>query len=816
MRGGYNQFEYVGASIRVAFGLGPEASNQFVSFPWLSGQECYLLRQKSREHLAAIVLEDLGCQIGNAPEFRSIAHVHPDYVQLTHSLEDHVEAVARMAEKMAGEFGAGDWGRLSGLWHDLGKYSEDFQSYIRSKSGYEAHLVDAVAGKVNHSSAGALHAEAEFGVLGLPLAFLIAGHHAGLPDWFGDATGDAALANRLKHGHVEGLLAKATRAAPESLLRQQKPSAAAVKMGHDFKGLHLWIRMLFSCLTDADFLDTEAFMDAGKSRQRGLYPELASLLPQFNQAMEHRAKIAPPSAINQLRAGVLRQCRYTAARPPGLYTLTVPTGGGKTLSSLAFGLEHAKRYGKHRIVYAIPYTNIIEQTADIFRDIFGNAVLEHHSSLDAEKETAGSRLASENWDAPLIVTTNVQLFESLFAARTSRCRKLHNLVNSVVILDEAQLIPPTFLQPILDVIRLLIEDYGVTVVLCTATQPALGTHKDGHGRTWLDGLDHATEIVSGTPELYVQLQRVTVALPEDLNANGSWDNIAARIMKHPSVLAIVNTRADCRELHRRMPQGTVHLSALMCAEHRSYVIKKIKQKLPDEPVRVVSTQLIEAGVDVDFPVVYRALAGLDSVAQAAGRCNREGKLADKGQVFVFVPPQQAPLALLRFGEDACKTILHEHPENILSPDLFTRYFSHYYSKVGKEGLDKYGIDELLTRDAARCRIQFRTAAEKFQLIEEDGGVSVIVPYTNPEDPHRDSRPHIKRLRAGELNRSLLRALQRFTVTVRKHEFSILRNAGELEELAPGCWVLKNETAYHPDLGLLVTEADSPEPEQLYY
>jgi CRISPR-associated endonuclease/helicase Cas3 len=494
----------------------------------------------------------------------------------------------------------------------------------------------------------------------------------------------------------------------------------------------------------------------------------------------------------------------------------VPTGGGKTLSSLAFGLEHAKRHGKRRIVYGIPYTSIIEQTADIFRDIFGNAVLEHHSTLDAEKETIASRLASENWDAPLIVTTNVQLFESLFAARSSRCRKLHNLVNGVVILDEAQLIPPAFLQPILDVIRFLIEDYGVTFVLCTATQPALGTQQDGHGRTWLDGLDHATEIVSGTQELYAQLQRVTVALPEDLNLDGNWDDIAARIVKHPSVLAIVNTRVDCRELHRRMPQGTVHLSALMCAEHRSYVIKKIKQKLPNEPVRVVSTQLIEAGVDVDFPVVYRALAGLDSIAQAAGRCNREGKLADKGQVFVFVPPKQAPLGLLRFGEDACKTILHERPENLLSPDLFTRYFSHYYSKVGKDGLDKYRIEELLTKDAAQCRIQFRTAAEKFQLIEEDGSVSVIVPYTNPEDPHHDSRPLITRLRAGELDRSLLRALQRFTVTVRKHEFSNLRNAGELEERAPGCWILMNETAYHPDLGLLVTEADCPEPGQLYH
>lgn len=503
-------------------------------------------------------------------------------------------------------------------------------------------------------------------------------------------------------------------------------------------------------------------------------------------------------------------------RRAGAYTLTVPTGGGKTLSSLAFALEHAIRHGKRRIVYAIPYTSIIEQTANVFREIFGNAVLEHHSNLDSERETVASRLASENWDAPLIVTTNVQLFESLFAARTSRCRKLHNLVNSVIFLDEAQLLPPEFLQPILDVMRLLKEHYGVTFVLCTATQPALGTRKDSFGKTWLRGPGNATEIVSGTEQLYEQLERVTVSLPEDWNTPGNWDEIADRIAQHPSVLAIVNTRADCRELHRRMPPGTVHLSALMCGEHRSYTIKRIKERLPDEPVRVVSTQLIEAGVDVDFPVVYRALAGLDSIAQAAGRCNREGRQSGKGQVIVFVPPKAAPLGLLRFGEDACKTILHEHPENLLTPDLFTRYFSHYYSKVGKDGLDKHHIEELLTKDAAQCQIQFRTAADRFHLIEEDGSVSVIVPYANPEETRRDSRPLIMRLRSGELHRSLLRELQRFTVTVRKHDFLILCNAGDLEELAPGLWVLKNETAYRSDLGLLVGEAGNPDPGKLYY
>jgi CRISPR-associated endonuclease/helicase Cas3 len=747
--------------------------------------------------------------------FEPIAHVRPDDLRTTHSLEQHLHAVARSAGDMSTEFGAGEWGRLAGLWHDLGKYSEDFQRYIRKSSGYEAHLVDSAPVKVNHSSAGALHAQAVLSTLGLPLAYLIAGHHAGLPDWSpAEGEGNAALDNRLREDKQKGLLQKAIQEAPDELLHQLAPSPSAIQAGRDGKGLHLWIRMLFSCLTDADFLDTEAFMNAGKSQMRGGYPELATLLSQFDAWMKQMEQGAEKTPVNLLRANVLRQCREKATGEPGLYTLTVPTGGGKTLSSLAFALSHAVHHKKRRVVYAIPYTSIIEQTAEVFRGIYKgrDAVLEHHCNLASEKDSPKNRLATENWDAPLIVTTNVQLFESLFAARTSRCRKLHNLVNSVIILDEAQLLPPEYLQPILDVMRLLIEHYGVTFVLCTATQPALGSRQDSFGKTWLRGPGDAKEIVPGTEELYRQLERVEVTLPQDLNSHGDWDEIADRVKQHESVLAIVNTRADCHELHRRMPPGTVHLSALMCGEHRSYVIKKIKEDLPHKPVRVISTQLIEAGVDVDFPVVFRALAGLDSIAQAAGRCNREGKLGRKGQVYVFVPPKQAPAGLLHFGEDACKAILHERPEKPLTPEFFNRYFTRYYKKV--DSLDKYGIDRLLTQDAQHCRIQFRTAAEEFQLIDEDGSVSIIVPYANPDDASRDSRPLIARLRAGELDRDLLRQLQRFTVTVRKRDFCTLRKMGDIEEIVPDLWVLKNETAYSGDLGLIIGKTSNPDPGKL--
>ena len=372
---------------------------------------------------------------------------------------------------------------------------------------------------------------------------------------------------------------------------------------------------------------------------------------RFDEHMAELTRSAANTLVNRLRNQILQQCRDKAGQDPGFFSLTVPTGGGKTLSGMAFALEHAIAHGKRRIIHIIPYTSIIEQTAGIFRGIFGEAVIEHHSSLDPEHETERSRLAAENWDAPVIVTTSVQFFESLFAARTSRCRKLHNIVDAVVVLDEAQLLPPEFLQPILNALNLLVVHYGVTVVLSTATQPALESRTNSFGKTVLRGLDHMREIIDDPDALYAKLERVHVRLPEDFHAGVSWERIAAEIAQHDSVLAIVNTRRQARELHALLPKGTIHLSALMCGQHRSDVIAGIKEKLRrDEPVRVVSTQLVEAGVDLDFPVVYRALSGLDSIAQAAGRCNREGRL-DRGEVVVFVPPEPAPPGVMRRAAD---------------------------------------------------------------------------------------------------------------------------------------------------------------------
>ncbi len=733
------------------------------------------------------------------PANRYLAHVRQDkdgsYV--IHDLEEHLRAVARLAANHASAMGSTDWAHLAGLWHDLGKYANEFQRRIKSVSGYDpdAHLEGPV-GRVDHSTAGALHAVEQFGVHGRILAYLIAGHHTGLPDWHSGETGGAALNARL--GDKSHLVRALSQPITPAILSQIKPASSPVGKSDGFA---LWVRMLFSCLVDADFLDTEAFMDGGKAAQRVGHQVVEELLRRFNSHMNENFSGAAPTRVNRIRAEVLRQCREKANNTPGMFSLTVPTGGGKTLSSLAFALQHAVKNGKRRVIYVIPYTSIIEQTANIFRDIFPDAVVEHHSNLDPDKETVRSRLAAENWDAPIIVTTNVQFFESLFAARTSRCRKLHNIVNSVVVLDEAQLLPPEFLQPILTAMNLLAQHYGVTFVLSTATQPALNS-RSGFGWTF-KGLNGVNEIVSDPKSLYRDLERVTVELPEDLHQTQSWDEIAERMQRHESVLAVVNSRADARELHRRMPKGTLHLSALMCGEHRSHVIADIKRRLKDgEAVRVVSTQLVEAGVDVDFPVVYRALAGLDSIAQAAGRCNREGKL-ERGQVFVFVPPKPAPPGHLRRAAETTVSLLFESRDNPLRRELFQSYFEQLYWKA--PSLDRQGIEGLLKANG-QGEVQFRTAAQRFQLIDESGYRSVIVRYS-------DSPVLIGRLQKEGPERWLMRKLQRFTVSLPDYQFEKLLGNGDVREVYPDMFAQTSDALYHADLGVLVDDTN-PDPSAL--
>ncbi|EIC21115.1 CRISPR-associated helicase/endonuclease Cas3 [Thiorhodovibrio frisius] len=725
-----------------------------------------------------------------------------------HLLDDHLKAVARLASDFALLFGSSDWAAAAGLWHDLGKFRPRFQRYIREAVGLDpetAHL-ETRPGRAPHSTAGALLAERDMAIAGRVLAYVIAGHHAGLYDW------DGGLKERMAGDDARDELAESLAAEPPpDILHPALPPRDLRQVPGGKEGFSLWVRMLFSCLVDADFLDTEAFMDPPQSERRAHWPELASLGPAFDKAMKALAEQASPTPVNQLRAEVLAHCRQAAEMEPGVFSLTVPTGGGKTLASMAFALRHAQRHGRRRVIHVIPYTSIIEQTAAVFRGIFGDAVLEHHSAAEATPDTENlrSRLACENWDAPIIVTTSVQFFESLFAARTSRCRKLHNIVNSVVVLDEVQLLPPALLQPIVDVMNLLAKHYGVTFVLATATQPVLGSRRYFDSARHFDGLDNVREIIPNPDALYDQLRRVRVRLPLDWRQPVSWETLAEELSHHDSALVIVNSRRHARELFRAMPPGALHLSALMCGAHRSRVIRRIRQRLADGvPTRVVSTQLVEAGVDLDFPVVYRALSGLDSIGQAAGRCNREGRMK-QGEVVVFIPPEPPPAGLLRAAEDACRTTLHGIEDgDPLARSRFADYFERlYYSR----DLDAHGIRRLLSIDDPKAlNVQFRGAAEHFQMIEDDDSVSVVVLDRDTENNDIDML--LGSLRKNGPDRWLMRRLQRYMVTIGRRDALRLLDQGDVEEQVPGLFVQISDWLYDADLGL-ITEGAAPRPAQ---
>ena len=725
-----------------------------------------------------------------------IAHVAED--GRCHTLYDHLTGTAKRTAEMAGEFGCAEWGRLAGLWHDLGKYSEDFQQMIRAASGMEAHI--ETKSRVDHSTAGGIFAVEQFPGIGRILTYLISGHHAGIPDWQSETAGRAALAQRVQK--TELLQKTLTSKPPTEILKQDIPQEKP-KPGSDPA---LWIRMLFSCLVDADFLDTESFFELEKAAARVGYPQLFELLPLFTTYMTKKQKAAGDTPVNRLRAKILQQCISMASHQPGVFTLTVPTGGGKTLSSMAFALHHALKYGKRRIIYVIPYTSIIEQTADEFREVFPNAVVEHHSNLDVsdeKQETSRSRLACENWDAPIIVTTSVQFFESLFASRTSRCRKLHNIVNSVVVLDEAQLLPPEFLNPILAALKELQKFYGVTLVLSTATQPALGPHKSFDFD--FPGLPDLVEIMDTPLSLHKAFKRVEVQVPEDLQTPKTWGELGLELQQYPSVLCIVNRRDDCRGLHQLMPEGTIHLSALMCGAHRSKVIANVKDRLGKGiPTRVVSTQLVEAGVDVDFPVVYRALAGLDSIAQAAGRCNREGNL-EKGRVVVFVPPSRIPAGHLRQAAGIGGRLLFERKDDPLAPERFEQFFRELYWLKG-DGLDKHRI--LNDLDAkGTLHINFRTAARKFHLIDESQQAPVLVRYDEGEEL-------IELLIRNGPERWLLRKLQRYVVNLPRYLHQKLLADGSIGEISLGIYAQGHMALYHPELGFCPDRSIIYEPDEL--
>jgi CRISPR-associated endonuclease/helicase Cas3 len=768
-----------------------------------------------------------------------------------HDLAEHLRAVAAGAHQAFDDHSASAAiAHLAGLWHDLGKYRAGFQTYIRlvTEGGEDAHIEGKLptGSDKSHSAAGAMwawkHLSEQHGAMGAVVArvlqYVIAGHHAGLDNWVsGDGGG---LKPRLASPDAQRELSSALAGQPSPEVLVAKFSAPTPStLPIPFKGSEvipgrfaLWVRMLFSALVDADFLDTEAFLNPGanQSRQRSsasMFELLACLddyMARKSQAVA-RAGLSD-SAVNQQRAAVLQACRTKAKGAPGTYTLTVPTGGGKTLASMAFALTHAVAHGKRRVVMAIPYTSIIEQTAEVYRDVFAplgeDIVLEHHSNSESDEgaETARSRLACENWDAPVVVTTNVQLFESLFARKTSRCRKLHNLAHSVLVIDEAHLMPVEYLQPVVDVLRLLVQDHGVTVLLCTATQPTL-TQQRRFGGQGLRGYEpgEVTAVIDDEASLYRALQRVRVKLPPDLKTPSSWAETAAEVAQHAAVLAIVGRRADAKTLYDEVRQaagaeGLWHLSALMCPQHRSEVVADIKAALlqrreqlacdaPATPVRVVSTQLVEAGVDLDFPVVYRALAGLDSIAQAAGRCNREGRLAI-GDVRVFVPPKGPPPGLLRKAAQACTVVWDglTPQDDPLALERISRYFGRLYA-------DAHSLDAKEICDALKLQIdkvdqalavRFRDAADAFKLIDDKDAATVFVRWRSERCRH-DVDMLIHTLERDGPQRWLMRQLQRYGVTIYQHDLRRLLTTGDVREVGPGLYVQSDsDVFYDPVLG----------------
>ncbi len=723
-------------------------------------------------------------------------------------LSDHLRAVGDCAADFASAFGWGAAARAAGQLHDIGKTSAQFQHYIRAATS-AAGAEHARGG--DHSAAGARVAVERYKLFGRLLAFGIAGHHAGLADGDDlDRRLDPARTVLPPHGGWE------RHAGALPALGDLAAKGWRKLEAHKGYSQAFLARMLFSCLVDADFLETERFYAAaadGTAALRGGHASVADLLNRLRAYQVGRR--ADPTPLNLLRAEVLHHAVGKAELPPGLFTLTVPTGGGKTLTSLRFALEHAMRHGMRRVVYVIPYTSIIEQTAAVFRDALGSDrdVLEHHASFDWEAAgrkltddgdgwdgLAALRRAAENWDAPVVVTTAVQFFESLHAARTSRCRKLHNLAGSVIVLDEAQTMPLGLLQPCLAALDELCLNYRASAVLCTATQPAVRCQDGFKG-----GLDipAVRELAPDPPGLYARLRRVRV---ERMVGRVDDAALADRFAACGQMLCIVNKRAHAAELFRRIRDmdGAAHLTTLMCPAHRRAVLARVRRRLADGlPVRLVSTSLIEAGVDISFPEVWRAMAGLDSVAQAAGRCNREGTMAGLGRTVVFEPAEHTAPREVRLLAEVAAGVLDRF-EDPMALGAVQDYFRQLYWTRGVAAFDSATLDgapfPILREIADKSPgfgYPFEKIARAFRMID-DAMDAVIVPWRGEDGTDTSATDLLRRIAA--MPRPLaddLRRLQQYTVPVPPRARAYWLGIGVLR-------------AVHPALGdaLLVFNDDS--------
>jgi CRISPR-associated endonuclease/helicase Cas3 len=716
-------------------------------------------------------------------------------------LADHLAEVAQAAGRLGGHFGAADLAACAGLLHDLGKYGPDFQARLRDPSR-----------RADHSSAGAVwatnHLPRKWGAL---LAHVVAGHHAGLKDDLLGQTG--RIQNK------QDVLHAVERAALEDglVLPAQVSGPAGMKWHKARPGFQsaFLTRMIFSCLIDADREAAAAF----DARARGVaavhpaYPTITELEAALQADIARRG--VKPGMLNAHRDTVLRAAMAKAADTQGVFTLTVPTGGGKTLTSLAFALAHARAHGLDRVIVVIPFTSIIEQTAQVYRQALGpaleGAVLEHHSAFEMTDESAWSskrvgpdrlRLAMERWDSPIVVTTAVQFFESLFSNRPSRCRKLHSLARSVVVLDEAQTMPLPLLRPCVAALKELALNYRTTVVLCTATQPALAQGSEA-GQGFEGGFQAPREIAPDVPALFAALRRVT------LRDIGVQDDpaLAARIAAQPRALCIVNQRAHARALFEAISHlpGARHLSTCMHSVHRARVLAEIRDDLDHErPCRVIATSLVEAGVDVDFPMVLRASAGLDQIAQAAGRCNREFRFApDESEVLVFKPAAYDVIRQLRRNAEAGAEMLLLHGADPFGPTAMRDFFQQLYWRYGKEELDRGGVLRMCADRAGDMNFPFEQIANAMRFVED-----TMVPVIVPKDVVRlaEVEALVEELRYAQGVGRIARKLQPYTVGVPRPVRNEMVAKGVAEDIRREDFgdqfvVLRNLDIYDLEVGL---------------
>lgn len=691
--------------------------------------------------------------------------------------EEHSICVAERARMFAEEFGMGEWGYVLGLLHDKGKEGEEFQEYIRDVNGIPGHKGWTQKGKA-HAYVGAIIAHQLYGATSEPiLCNPIASHHRGLYDYF----------------ELESVLENNNPPCRDTDIKKMNLKRPKFKISAE--EIHHLSRCLFSCLIDADYLDTERFMNEASFYARNNDKTLKELLPVLENHLKSLSEGAEDSKVNRVRKDVQKECRLAASGDRGFYSLTVPTGGGKTLASILWAMKHAVHNGQKRIIIAIPYTSIIVQTAAVLKSIFGEEnVLEQHSVFDFESienkdNRLRAKLATENWDYPIVVTTNVQLFESMFSSKPSDCRKLHNLVNSVIILDEVQVLPTDFLQPIIDALKAYKNMFGISVLFTTASQPVLSGIIEGcNPRASFSGIENIKEIIPKEYALHKKLRRVELQID---NSGSTYTEIADRLSTHDVVLCIVNTRKDAREVFERLPKEglTIHLSRMMCPRHVSQRIESIKRALSDNSekvIRVVATQLIEAGVDIDFPVVYRQEAGLDSILQAAGRCNREGKKA-MATTYVFSLRNEHNLyGSIVDANNARLNILHVN--DWFAPETMIEYFKQLYCR--KETFDKKGMKELLYKPNEIC---FEQASQEFRLIEETGKTVVV----NMED----SLELVEKLKIEGMSYPLMRRLSQYSVNIHERDFLELKSYGAIDEVCEGIYVVNDRAQYDNDIGL---------------